>query len=144
MEDVSIPYERESTSELFRSGIETKPIGRTVSIPYERESTSELKSWVVCGYLRLEVSIPYERESTSERAESPERQKSSLLHGFNSLRTGKHFWTGHPSFTWEMRENSFNSLRTGKHFWTKEFKVKVNEEAHVSIPYERESTSEHP
>ena len=39
--EVSIPYERESTSELFWSSF---TIGEEddVSIPYERESTSEL------------------------------------------------------------------------------------------------------
>ena len=68
---VSIPYERESTSEPGESAYRIR-IQQLVSIPYERESTSEhvnLISEVLGGmdFGNLSVSIPYERESTSER-----------------------------------------------------------------------------
>ena len=60
-----------------------------VSIPYERESTSELG--IVCQLksLKVKVSIPYERESTSEHIGGGSSRRRHILR-FNSLRTGKY------------------------------------------------------
>ena len=63
---VSIPYERESTSEPFCLVLLFIPLFRFVSIPYERESTSEQADRKRCPPKPHFVSIPYERESTSE------------------------------------------------------------------------------
>ena len=93
---------------------------------------------------------------------------SFLSRSFNSLRTGKYIWTSHPwgRETWPSA-TCFNSLRTGKYIWTCPivilagivvgvFQFPTNGKVHlnlrikrsktrkknVSIPYERESTSE--
>ena len=59
-----------------------------VSIPYERESTSELTGRKLEMDKVRNVSIPYERESTSEHYVLAETHQIS--NSFNSLRTGKY------------------------------------------------------
>ena len=109
---VSIPFKRESISELHR----INRIGlchARVSIPFKRESISEqrLISEMPAGdtfqfpsngkaYLnnvernverdRNFVSIPFKRESISEQKPKASLKSSCWWVGFNSLQTGKH------------------------------------------------------
>ena len=136
---VSIPYERESTSEPTRTsitppslerfpfptngkahlnsfeGVLYRPSSVIVSIPYERESTSERIG--ITGKIRsLSVSIPYERESTSEL----ENQEKKLMRYMVSI-----------PYERESTSEQSNPAVENR-----------NRHVNVSIPYERESTSE--
>ena len=63
---------------------------------------------------------------------------------FNSLQTGKRIWTDTQFERVEVPDLSFNSLQTGKRIWTQNSEPKTQEvEQSVSIPFKRESVSEH-
>ena len=113
-----------------------------VSIPYERESTSELNFEEVVNLYEEVFQFP-----TNGKVHLNVRwSRCGGLDNsrFNSLRTGKYIWTRCRRSMGRMSSGcSFNSLRTGKYIWTGKEKQKKADGKKVSIPYERESTSEH-
>ena len=138
---VSIPFKRESVSELWHVMVK-KFITLLVSIPFKRESVSEhAHSDFADNPSLVKVSIPFKRESVSEQV--PKALGRSGIYGFQFPSNGKAYlnrtvqgryrrdcWSG------------FNSLQTGKRIWTRSRWRFRNGSDLVSIPFKRESVSE--